>query len=332
MNLLENNKKKLIPIRLPQYEIINDNLVFMNFRNKHFNKSLVEAFGSINNVDNWDTLVSKGVREIALETLIDKKCIILVETNPTKKDTPIEKILILAPHVDDTAFALGGYIAKNKLEKDFYIINVFGKQNYTLYWDYYEKSRVKFYQKEEEKVFWRTANIRNAEIWDYPDAPLRETYLKHAYINSEDSTNWIIEQELELLMKLTDRLAKKIEELKPDKLLCPIGIGRHVDHILVRQMCFNLELPMDKIVFYEDMPYSISFKHVSELEEINNVYHGTLKMHAIDISKFLEDKKKFISIYQSQLKSFQMKAILKYSMNDCMEKQYVIERLWSFYG
>lgn len=49
-------------------------------------------------------------------------------------------------------------------------------------------------------------------------------------------------------------LSKIIEqELKPnDKLVCPLAVGNHVDHVVLRRACENLDVP---VTYYVDFPY-----------------------------------------------------------------------------
>lgn len=326
MNLFETDK--CIPVCLPHYEIVNDDLVFMKFRKKNLAAELVGTFAKINNSSNLEILMKKGVRKELIQQLIDKKCVILV--NSVEKHISAERILILAPHVDDTAFALGGYVSKYIGEKNFYIVNVFGKQDYTLYWNNYESSRKKAYPQEEERIFCRAANIEQMYLWDYPDAPLRKLYQHHSYMNTSDSTGWIIQQEASLLRQITASINKVVNEIQPDYVFCPLGIGKHVDHILVRQACFNLKLPCEKMLFYEDMPYSISFNRVNVIEEIQKIYNATLIKEECDITLDIKRKRDFVNIYQSQLMGFQMKAIIDYSIRGNENEKIAVENLWKF--
>jgi LmbE family N-acetylglucosaminyl deacetylase len=56
---------------------------------------------------------------------------------------------------------------------------------------------------------------------------------------------------------LNKLFANWIEDLQPDALLCPLAVGRHVDHILTSQSVRTIAPGRNLNVFlYEDLPYS----------------------------------------------------------------------------
>ncbi len=70
-------------------------------------------------------------------------------------------------------------------------------------------------------------------------------------------------------VKPTDPACEDLEQapaLPPDaKLYVPLGIGRHVDHQIVRSAVEGWDLPRDQVHYYEDYPYAL---YTNVLEDV----------------------------------------------------------------
>lgn len=316
MNWYEKNKDKFC-IKMPQYDVVNGHFIFMNFRYKQCDEELIKAFIQIEYKERVSEIIRKGIHIDILKKMCEEHYLILMEIEKTEKSK--EKILIFSPHVDDAAFSLGGLIAKYNNKYEFIVVNVFSKQNYTLYWDKHIQSRIIHYQLAEEKVFWEIAQIKGIML-NYEDAPLRKEYRGKKYMGCL-SENEIIQAEQYLFELLSEHLKKIIEQYNPKYFFCPIGTGKHVDHILVRESCIRLLSRFRNIVFYEDMPYSLIFE--SEYDSlVKRPELSDLKPISIDIKNYMFEKRKYISVYQSQLRRFQMRMI--------MDHRNTLENIWSF--
>lgn len=61
----------------------------------------------------------------------------------------------------------------------------------------------------------------------------------------------------EIAFALHQTLTRWIEEIQPDSILCPLGVGRHVDHTVTSEAVRSIALNQHLNVFlYEDFPYS----------------------------------------------------------------------------
>ncbi|TYC99184.1 PIG-L family deacetylase [Arthrobacter echini] len=59
-----------------------------------------------------------------------------------------------------------------------------------------------------------------------------------------------------LIDTLRARVDDLLQQTNADLLFCPLGIGRHVDHVITRLI--GTSFP-DRVVYYADFPYSLSF-------------------------------------------------------------------------
>lgn len=63
-----------------------------------------------------------------------------------------------------------------------------------------------------------------------------------------------------------DNLARLMADIRPSLVLAPMGIGNHVDHLLVHSAVALCRQPLPDILWYEDLPYGIR-KLPSPLDE-----------------------------------------------------------------
>lgn len=294
-------------IKLPHYNVINGNMYFMNFRKKDFTQSMIETFMKLDLVEIWSNIFEKNINLEEVERLIEAKCLIRCREEQTCNQ---RKIIVVSPHIDDAAFAIGGIIAKYKNDFEFLIVDIFSEQNYTLYWDKFINSRDKKYLLEEERIFWKAAGVEG-EMLGYLDAPLRKQYQNKKVINSLLSTEEIIHTEELLVDNIKCDIEAIIKKYNPNYIFCPIGNGLHVDHIIVREACMKIKLNKVNMLFYEDMPYSVSMKNSDFFRKYKNI--NGFRFKEIDISDVIEEKKTYLSIYQSQLKKYQINIMLNYN-------------------
>ena len=94
-------------------------------------------------------------------------------------------------------------------------------------------------------------------------------------------------QDLELKKKLTSELKKIAAKYNAHSVFAPMGIGNHVDHVLVREAVKDMN--MKNTFYWEDYPYNVGLK----LEEKNSLI----------FEPDWEKKQKLIRMYKTQYKS-----------------------------
>ena len=204
------------------------------------------------------------------------------------------RIYILSPHIDDAAFGLALTISKCANSNiPVTIINCFTTTRWTaIPVDNKETNAVSLLRKSEDEVFYKTIGEKISIVnLDLLDAPLR-----NGYIFQEQPFQ---QNELELI----DDLKRLLEQYNDGLLLCPLGIGNHIDHAICRAAVEKLYDQLS-VLFYEDLPYAqrISgeelLQHVSELEKKLGV---TLLNNTDGLLNCMIDKEQAIRLYKSQM-------------------------------
>ena len=142
----------------------------------------------------------------------------------------METIVFLSPHYDDAVLSFGHLI--QKLKEDGHrivIVTVF------------TQAQPERWQENQEAL-----SILGAEAFelDFTDAPQRQQKILFSSPARDPETK----------EQLTQAFAKL--PLLPDRVFAPLGIGWHIDHLLVHEA--SLGAFPGKLWFYEDSPYNFS--------------------------------------------------------------------------
>lgn len=204
------------------------------------------------------------------------------------------KIYILSPHIDDAAFGLALTIAKcAKNNVQVTIINCFTISKWTaIPVENKEVAAVSLLRKTEDAAFYKSLDERISIInLDLLDAPLRNGYvIQHKPFEPNE-------------LELVDQLKGHLEHYLDGLLLCPLGIGNHIDHAICRaavQRLYN----QTRVLFYEDLPYAQRITHQEIEEHIQQLATelGVNFTHRTD--GFLDctvDKEQAVRMYKSQM-------------------------------
>jgi hypothetical protein len=135
------------------------------------------------------------------------------------------------------------------------------------------------------------------------------------YPNAKDLLSGKVKKQDKILMKIIkSKLMKIIRSEKDTLIFSPIGIGKHVDHILTRDICTRY---FRNIIYWSDFPYNLK----SPQDDI------FMFMNHLKEKKFIRNNRRkniYIKYYRSQIKSlFPMGEIPQIP-----EKYYINPRLY----
>ncbi|MEU1185635.1 PIG-L family deacetylase [Streptomyces sp. NPDC005820] len=171
---------------------------------------------------------------------------------PAEPVTPAP--VIVSPHPDDAALALGGTVARRGGR----ILDVFSVETWTK--DPYYAVRPELTRRlllAEEAVAARVLGAR-VELLGFVDAADRDRRREGFFADPAWSDGFAGE-EPELFGAVTARLATALEGA--DAVCAPLGVGGHVDHLVCREAVLALarggRLGGARLVFYEDQPYAL---------------------------------------------------------------------------
>lgn len=202
-----------------------------------------------------------------------------------------KKILVLSPHLDDVALSCSDFcLHKKKHGYQIQVINFFTN---------FGKNK-KFQNKRiaEDKAAMQLLGFSYINL-GLNDAKFRNQHVVHknnSFIRNPNKTDTKIKKELR---KIFNKLPKS------EIVLVPLGLGNHVDHVLIKNMALDC-LGKLEIYFYVDQPYALHLKNwkISHLRSI-------LVMKKI-ISKPNKKRSASIKLYKSQL-------------NDLFKKIYLVD-------
>ncbi|MFF8970315.1 PIG-L deacetylase family protein [Streptomyces sp. NPDC014995] len=171
---------------------------------------------------------------------------------PGHADT--EPPVVVSPHPDDAALALGGTVAGQGAR----FLDVFSVETWTK--DPYYAERPALTRRlllDEEGVAARVLRAR-VELLGFVDAADRDLRRDRFFADPAWSDGFARE-EPELFDALTARLATLLDGV--GQVYAPLGVGGHVDHLACREAVLELAraggLGAARVAFYEDQPYSL---------------------------------------------------------------------------
>lgn len=169
-------------------------------------------------------------------------------------------ILVLSPHLDDAAFSVGPLLAEFSSRAKIVVATVFTNTASILtdfalscQLDKGLPAEVDYMAiRREEDIVWANRIGAAALHGAFLEAPHR------GYSSAQDLFGPLL-----MADKLDDVLGRWFKELaeklKPSAILCPIGVGSHVDHVWVRKVAEALFLNKIPLFFFKDEPYSSKF-------------------------------------------------------------------------
>jgi LmbE family N-acetylglucosaminyl deacetylase len=225
---------------------------------------------------------------------------------------PHRKALVICPHFDDACFSVGGLLLKKSFDS-VTVLTVFSKSSHA------PKSRVFYFaskfadnwginyvkqwvvefvslqRKKEDFKFCRKVGATQS-VLDFKDSNLRclrpfSSFSENEFLKDPTFNQVVYE------------LQKWVISNKFDTILCPLGVGNQVDHLIIFQAVSYIikkypELKI-KMFFYEDLPYSVKLE-LSSISELANKRIGASSTLYVDITDLIETKKSLIDIYASQ--------------------------------
>lgn len=185
------------------------------------------------------------------------------------------KLFFISPHLDDAAFSLGSYMSKARSRNKLVVVNVFtrGGLAHTL------SARAFLHQcqvGDVNKLFALRRREDNSALhgigakvidWGYIDALWRrkskKSNLPAEFGSIYPTYRWhvvggkVSRHDDTLIHELQQKLLTLISGAGSDyHVYCPLGVGNHVDHLLVRAAC-EAVVPPTRLVYWLDFPYSI---------------------------------------------------------------------------
>ena len=163
-------------------------------------------------------------------------------------------VVVVSPHPDDAQLAVGGLLAARGGR----VVDVFTEETWTRRPYYVERPELSAsLLLAEERIACRVLGVELA-LLGHVDGAARPPWTDDVFL-TEPALGTPQDVEPELFATLVADLAGAIPPAGP--VLTPLAVGGHVDHVLSREAVLALvragRLDAARVVFYEDMPYSV---------------------------------------------------------------------------
>ncbi|MEM8960948.1 MAG: PIG-L family deacetylase [Acidobacteriota bacterium] len=222
--------------------------------------------------------------------------------------------LVLSPHADDAALSVGGALQRSFFPSPVTVATLFGRSNYSrdggFHADWTEVTSIR--RAEDERYATRLGI--DLDYRELPEASLRDVpiFAKNA------------RETIAIPEGLEPTLRDLLAATRPSEVLIPLGLGHHVDHLVVHHVA--LAWPFATAVrrwFYEDLPYAAALGGRVIRRRARDV-GLPLEPIDIDITEVVDQKIDALSIYASQLEPRDLRKVARHRRRFGRTR----ERLW----
>jgi len=190
--------------------------------------------------------------------------------------------VLLSPHPDDIAYSLGGSILTGFYPPPMRIITIFTRGSLAP-------------RRSDLTDVDRISKIRALEDYEYGrEIKVRIQRLHFAESSLRDTPSPPGRDPIYNVVK--EYLSAKLHGLKDSLILCPLGLGGDIDHLIVRNICDDLGFSY--ICYYEDLPY------VNRISiEVIDAFAARLSLKPcyIQVDPVMDPKIRNLLIYASQV-------------------------------
>lgn len=213
------------------------------------------------------------------------------------------RLLILSPHSDDTAFSLGGLLAEGSAFQGWrkHQLTLFVRSCHAPYAPWLDGV---------EAI--TTARSREDDAFcACHDISLRRLDLDETLVRGYPSVASIFAPRQPHEDALFARTCREVEQAVTsfDMVLAPLGIGGHIEHVLVREACRRVR---PDALYYEDLPYAGDFSN-AELDDFVLAFDPDARWRCFGIGSALGEKSACLLGYASQVAETDLHKVISYS-------------------
>lgn len=226
--------------------------------------------------------------------------------------------IVLSPHSDDAALSVGCILEYNSALHPITIVTIFSRSDFAPLANVADENGASTVRSIEDRNF---ANLIDCDLIElgYHDAKLRLYSL-------DIETLFDLDRPID--KDLANEIARSVEEIvsvfNPSTLLCPLGIGGHIDHRTVRRAVKSLHRrPKLTILYYEDQPYAAFGASVDEIDRSGVLWEAHTDLNISGSARLRKMKNLHAAIYASQPAAAKTSELLH------TQRYPFHERLWS---
>ncbi len=202
------------------------------------------------------------------------------------------KTILVSPHSDDIAYSLGGTLLQNFFNGPILMVTIFTKSNYSPCIKISDSEIISKIRSLEDIEFANKLQI-NYQSLNFNEPPLRGYSRLDIFANNNPTSDPIYSEVHNTLLKL-------IKSYPCNLIVSPMGLGNHIDHIILCHICSRIAQENNiRIVFYEDLQYA-SMLSLKQIKVRANSINPNLKYSKINISPIFNDKIENMKYYKTQ--------------------------------
>lgn len=200
------------------------------------------------------------------------------------------KTILVAPHADDIAYSIGGSLILDSFVKPILMTTIFTNSNCSRHIKIKDNVTISRERILEDIEFANKLGIKYQSLHFY-DAPLRGILDIYSIVDPVSDP---------IFQQVYVALSKLIKSYHCELIVSPMGIGNHVDHIIVRDACRKIARENNlQIIFYEDLCYAYHMTP-TQITAKARAISPSIMPYDIDITSIFNEKIKNVKLYESQ--------------------------------
>jgi len=232
-------------------------------------------------------------------------------------------VVLVSPHSDDVALSLGAALLGSTKSECMHIVTVFSISKNTAADLIKDVKIVTAIRMDEDRSFFLELGRDVRAVWlGREDAPLRLGLPDESVFSCCRTDADLCETR-----HIVNRL--RAEYSAGSLLLAPMGLGNHIDHLIVRDAALALLREGFSVGFYEDLPYAADVSENNVLEysvQLGLLAGEELMLSAIETDIAIQEKIDLLSCYRSQMDSRTADRVRTHTERS--GKGSVVERVW----
>ncbi|CAG0964081.1 2'-N-acetylparomamine deacetylase [Methanosarcinales archaeon] len=202
------------------------------------------------------------------------------------------KTILVSPHSDDIAYSIGGTLLQNFFNRPILMVTIFTKSNYSPSIKISGSKIISKVRRLEDIGFADKLEMEYQSL-NFNEPPLRGYSRVDIFANNNPTSDPIYTE-------VHNNLLKLIKSYRCNLIVSPMGLGNHIDHIMLCDICYRIAKENNiKIVFYEDLQYA-SMLTLKQIKDRANSINPNLKYSNINISSIFHDKIENMKFYKTQ--------------------------------
>ncbi len=202
------------------------------------------------------------------------------------------RTILVSPHSDDIAFSLGGTLLQDFFHGPSLMVTIFTKSDFSPCIKIPGSEKISKIRHLEDVEFADRLEIK-FQSFGFSEPPLRGYSRRDIFANNDPASDPIY-------TKVYHALSKLIKSSECELIVSPMGLGNHIDHIIVCNICCRIARENNiKIVFYEDLHYA-SQMTLRQIKVRANSISPDLQPWKINITPIFNNKIENIKLYKTQ--------------------------------